>query len=78
MKISDHIIGRTVCNCNVSFLDLIREEEVTYIQCSGSLPGAFLAICFQENSTLVILVQYVAVDIVSLFLQEQLCPEDHN
>jgi hypothetical protein len=68
MKISDHVIGRTIYNCNVSFLDLIREEEVTYIQCSGSLPGAFLAICLQKKSTLVILVQYVAVDVVSLFL----------
>jgi hypothetical protein len=69
MEVSDNVISHTIYNCNVSFLNLIREEEITYIQCSGPLPRAFLAICFQHNRALIILVvQYVAVDVVLLFL----------
>jgi hypothetical protein len=68
VEIPDHIITWAIYNCNVSFLNLIREKEITDVQCLGPLPGAFLAICFQRNCTLVVLVQYVAVDLISLFL----------
>jgi hypothetical protein len=56
MKISDHIIGRTIFNRQISFLNLICEKEIAYIQCSGPLARALLAICLQQNSTLVVLV----------------------
>jgi hypothetical protein len=48
----DHIISREIYNCNVPFLNLVREEEITNVQCSGPLPRAFLAICFQQIALL--------------------------
>ena len=74
VEIPDHVIGWAIFNCDVAFLDLVREKEVTYIQRSGPLARAFLAICLQQNSTFVVLVQYIPFNLVALCLQEQLRP----
>jgi hypothetical protein len=35
VEIPDHFIGRTIFNCDITLLNLVRQEEVTNIQCSS-------------------------------------------
>jgi hypothetical protein len=61
VEISNHFICGTVLDRDVPFFDLIHHQEETDVQCSGYLAGA-LAVAFQKDSALVILVQYVFLD----------------
>ena len=74
MEVSDHFISGTVFDDHISFLDLVSYKEISDIQCSGPLAGAFPAILFQYNSTLVVLVQYVCQNLEALGFQEQFGP----
>jgi hypothetical protein len=44
VEIPNHFIGRTIFNCDITLLNLVRQEEVTDIQCSSPF-----ALFFQEQ-----------------------------
>jgi len=64
-------------NPEISLLNLICQEKVTDVDCSGSLARASLSIVLQQNGGLVFLVQDVLLDIVPLFFHKELGPKDH-
>jgi hypothetical protein len=59
-----------VFDLHLPFSNSIGHEEVSYIDVSGLLTTRSLAIFLQEDSTLVILVNYIVIHHVSLALEE--------
>ena len=74
--VGNHLISRAVFNSKVALFNLVREKEITDIQSTSALTRAALSILLQKNSTLVILVQDVLVNLVPLRLHKQFRPED--
>jgi hypothetical protein len=76
--VSTHLHGGQILNIQVVLGHLITQEEVPNIQSPCPLTGTLLAIGFQNNGTLVVLVEDVVLDGVSLCLHEELGPQYHS
>jgi len=70
VKVVPHFICRTVLNHQISFLNLVCEEKIPHIQCLWSFPGTLAPILFVRNCALVILIQDVLLNFVTLWLQK--------
>ena len=48
LLITNHIFGGTMLNSHVSFLNLVRQEKITYVESTGPLTRASLTIFLQQ------------------------------
>ena len=53
--VSFHLVGWAVLYYHIAFADLVGDKEIPIVDVPGSLAHALLAICFQFNSTGVVL-----------------------
>ena len=70
-RISNHTISRIMSNIHISFLFLVRDEEVTNIHIPTSLNSDLAPIFLQEDRTIFILINKIFLNIVSLILYKQ-------
>ena len=75
-KVSNHFGCWAVLNCQVAFLNLVGQEEVTNVNGTSSLTRTSLTISFEKNCGLVVLVQDVLLDFVTLGLHKKFSPGD--
>jgi hypothetical protein len=76
--ISDHLQSGAVLNSHISLLNLVCQKEITDIERTSSLAQTSLTICFQQDSTLVVLIQDVLLDLIALSFHKQLGPQNHS
>ena len=62
-------------NLHISFIYLVCDEEVTNIYCPTSVTSSPVYIFLQGGITLVILIQNMLFNIVSLILNKTICPQ---
>ena len=78
MKVAPHFIGRAIFDGQIASLNLIGEKKVTNIQSSRTLAGTLSAVRLEQDRTLVVLIQNILLDIVSLMLHKKLGPQNHD
>ena len=58
--------------------DIVCDEEIAYVNVLGVLGARALTVGFKKDTTLVVLIDNVVLDVVSLGCEEQTRPEDET
>ena len=74
LVISDHLVGWTIFNVNVTFDLLIRKVEVLDVEMTRALACTLASISLEQHSTFIVLVWDILLDWISLCSEEQSCP----
>ena len=69
-EIRNHLVSWTVFYSHISFLNIVCDKEISNIDCSTAFSSASLPILLQKNSTLIVLVDDVLFNCISLCLHK--------
>ena len=76
VKISNHLFGRTILDREFIRIDAVGDEIEAAVEMFGSLAAGLATILFEENSTLVVLVENSILMTIALCFEKIIGPEN--
>ena len=76
IEITSHLFGRTVLNREFMRIDMVGDEIEATIDMFGSFVAGLATILFEENSTLVVLINNGILMTISLCFEEIIGPKN--
>ena len=74
--VRDHVASRTIFDFQLAILDPISNKIVPDVNVSGSLGARLFPIVLEEDGRLIILVHNRRVNLITLTVEEVICPTD--
>ena len=76
IEIPHHLCGRTILDREFIRIDMVRDEVEATVEMFGSLTAGLATILFEENSTLVVLVENSILMTIALCFEKIIGPEN--